>query len=273
MASRAFRVGVSLVVAAVVLSVLVAGAVWWGWWQGEPAGSEVASPTPEPEGTEGEEDDGTLDGLAPLAGYAAVDDPPQDVADESGVAPPEPEPAADLRQVEVEGDGEALTITFHVQDRVPILTSSLAWSLDVYMPAYGDEDADDGEHEGPDEDAEDEQADGEEPVEGALPEDLVYTVTVQQAGQERMTAVMDWESSAQTSLDAEPDVDEDTITVTVPAQELERLDGPFEWQALGQLDGAYEDYAPDGGRAEFPQEEASPTPSPTPPDPADDEDG
>jgi hypothetical protein len=182
-----------------------------------------ASPSPSP----------TRDAL-PLVGRAIVEDRMGDVADSAGVPPVEPEPAVDLREVEMAGDGESLAITWRVGDRVPIRGDFLVWSVDLFTEGEAGE------------------------------EERAYSITVQQSGLERFAGVLDWATSAQTALPDQPEVDEDAITVTVPGDLLERIDGAFTWQAVGQLDGGYEDYAPDGQeRAPFPDPEAEASESPT----------
>lgn len=212
-------------------------------------GRPAETPAPEDEG-EGDEPDVTATPTAtptppapPLTGFARVQDPPSNLADPSGIPPPEPAPAADLRDVQLVGDGSELEITFVVDGRIPIQASQLLWSVDLHLP-------------------DDEGAEG---AEGSDAEAVTaYSITVQQSGNERFAAVLDWGSSSQTALDHAPEVDDDRLSVRVPAELLERIDGPFHWQAMGQVDGVYANMAPADDLAPFPDPESSPDPTPPP---------
>lgn len=154
-----------------------------------------------------------------LVGTARVDDPSGDVADEAGNPPGDPEPAADLRAVALEGDGEVLTVTFELDGPVPPAAASLVWSVKL--------------------------ASDDEPE---------YEVTAQLAGGRLVAAVFDWRKGVQEPL-PDPVVEGDRLSLRVPSRLLDRLPDTFQWQALTQLDGGYEDRAPDGmaERARFPQ--------------------
>jgi hypothetical protein len=152
-------------------------------------------------------------------GRSEVDDPSGDVVDTAGEAAPGPAAAADLVAVALEADGESLEVTFSLAGAVPDGGQhSLLWSVELY--------------------------DGGEPR---------YSVTVQQIGARRLAGVLDWESLEQVAPPDPPIVDGDVVRVRVPLELLPDLPASFTWRALGQLDGGYEDRAPDDGAAPFPQ--------------------
>lgn len=132
-----------------------------------------------------------------------VTDPAGDVLDPEGDPPPDGT-AADLRQVQVERDAVgSLTVTFEVAGVVPPSAGSLLWSVHL---------------------------------DGARG----YTVGAQLTGGELNAGIYDRRRDVQHALE-DVEVDGATITVHVPAAELEELGPTFDWSALTQLDGAYED--------------------------------
>ncbi|HUH08528.1 MAG TPA: hypothetical protein VML96_12085 [Egibacteraceae bacterium] len=161
----------------------------------------------------------TATALPALVGSVRVSDPAGDVTDPAGQPPPEPEPAADLLAVGLEGDGQALEVQFELSGPLPPSARTLLWSVELYVGG-----------------------------------ELAYTVTIQQLDSQLFTGVYDWESGEQTTL-GEPVIAEGEISVSVPATLLPRVDGPLTWSALGQQDESYEDFLPDdptGDRAAFP---------------------
>lgn len=177
---------------------------------------DVADPTDPEDPTAGSEQTTVSEG-ASLDGRVAVSDDPGDVVDTAGEPPPDAEPAVDLVEVALRGDGDALAVTFQTDGPVPQGgPRSLVWSIDLYAAG--------------------------EPR---------YTVTVQQLGARRFTGLLDWETLEQTDLPEEPEIEGSRISVRIPAALLPHLPVPFRWQALGQVDGGYEDRAPDGRQATF----------------------
>jgi hypothetical protein len=177
-----------------------------------PTPTRTSSPSPSPSPT-------PTPSTEALVGMARVEDPAGDVTDDAGLPPSDPEPAADIRAVELHGDGAALQVTFELDGPVPASADSIVWSLEL-----------------------------------AVDDDAVYEVTAQLVGGRIVAAVFDWSSGEQSPLDP-PDVEGPRLSMTVPAALLERIAGPFEWRALTQLDGGYEDRVPDdqADRAPFPQ--------------------
>jgi hypothetical protein len=200
---------------------------------GEPAALRTPTPAPTPTSTPPstpaplattpppatEPPERTQDGGAVPDGRSEIDDPSGDVVDTAGEAAPAPADAADLVAVALEADGESLEVTFSLAGAVPDAGQhSLLWSVELYV--------------------------GGEPQ---------YSITVQQIGARRLAGVLDWESLEQVAPPDPPDVDGDVVRVRVPLELLPGLPASFTWQALGQLDGGYEDRAPDDGAAPFPQ--------------------
>lgn len=156
--------------------------------------------------------------LAALEGSAQLEDQAGDLVDSVGGQGPDPDPAADLREVRLDGAGDTLTVTFEMDGAIPSSADYLLWSLELF--------------------------DGE---------DRLYSITVQQAGTQFFAGVLDWSTSAQRTPPEEPVIEDNTVSLTVPAALLTRLDGPFEWQALSQQDGSFEDYTPaEDERVPFP---------------------
>lgn len=146
-----------------------------------------------------------------LEGTAEASDPTGDLHDSAGQPPPQPEPASDLTGVRLGGDGSDLVVSWSAAGDVPASADSLVWSLDLW-------------------------SDGTQR----------YTVTVQQIGARRVAGVLDWSSGEQRDPGA-PEVEGASVTVRVPGALLADIEGPFQWQALGQQDGGYEDYVPADG--------------------------
>jgi hypothetical protein len=235
-ARRRVWIGAALLVLAVALV-----PVWLGWDRGDPTPAEVASapqpdleptPTTTPSPTALPEEDVTAQPdissaplptsdpatAATLSGTATLEDPAGDVLDESGEPTTEPAEAADLRTVELDGDGEALTVTWTVAGEVPRASEgSLLWSVNLWS--------------------------GEE---------LTASITVQQVGARRIAGVLDWSTGEQQVLADALDVTGAVVRLRVPLGALPRIDAPVTWTALGQLDGGLEDFAPDEVRADFP---------------------
>jgi hypothetical protein len=181
----------------------------------DPAEARPADPVPD-----GGPDDALEDG-GPPRGRAVVEDPAGDVVDTAEEPAPEPAAAVDLRRVALESDGEALGVAFTVAGPVPEGgPHSLVWSVDLHDGA--------GEPR--------------------------YTITVQQVGARRFAGVLDWDTLEQPAPPDPPKVEGETIRVRVPLTLLADLPATFTWQALGQLDGGYEDRAPDEGPAAFPDQ-------------------
>lgn len=242
---------------AVLLIVLVALVpVWLGWDRGpqEPAAAPTpadetapTAPTPgSPEPTAGtatptdaptptptltppptpaplpEPDPGTVEALA---GTATATDPTGDVLDAGGEPVTEPAEAADLVEVVLTGDDEALTVTWTVAGEVPQAADSLLWSVDLWS---GDE--------------------------------LAATITAQLVGPRQVAGILDWSSGEQAVLEEGFAIDGSSVTVRAPLERMPALEAPLTWQALGQLDGGLEDRAPDVERAPFPDEGRSTNP-------------
>ena len=134
---------------------------------------------------------------------SSVSDPPGDVADPDGNPPPAGGPAADLTSVSIQRGADRLTVRFEVSGPVPPTADSLLWSVDL-----------DGQRR--------------------------YTLAAQLTGGELNAGVYDHRRDVQHAL-GRVEVDGAVITVHVPGDELEELGAAFEWSALTQLDGAYED--------------------------------
>jgi hypothetical protein len=152
-----------------------------------------------------------------VAGSSTVEDPVGDVTDTAGGPPTDPEPAVDLTAVTLEGDDTAFTVIWQVAGPVPTSADFLVWSVELWSA-----------------------------------DELAATITVQQDGARRVAGVLDWSSGAQVVLPDGLEVEDRTLRLEVPLGALPTLQPPLTWQALGQLDGGFEDRAPDAGRAPFP---------------------
>jgi hypothetical protein len=193
-----------------------------------PVGSPSPTPTPLPTGPQPPatpspdppapgEPSPTDDDARPM-GRAAITDAEGDVVDTAGETAPGPAEAVDLLAVTLESDGEELEVTFMLAGSVPEGSEhSLLWSVDLFVE--------------------------EEPR---------YSITVQQVGTRRVAGVLDWETLEQPAPPDPPEVEDETVRLRVPLELLADLPSSFTWQALGQLDGGYEDRAPDDDRATFP---------------------
>jgi hypothetical protein len=137
------------------------------------------------------------------------------VADPDGHPPAAPQPAADLRGVDVAGADGALHARFALDGPVPEDVASLLWSLELYVE-----------------------------------DELAYTVTVQQLGSERLAAVFDWAEVDQTPLDDTVTVAGDTVEIAVPWSLLPRARDGYAWVARTELDQAWEDRLPAAGTVE-----------------------
>lgn len=156
------------------------------------------------------------DAPAPL-GLVTIRDPEGDLLDAGGAPRQPPFPAADLVGVTLEGDGAALTITFALAGPPPQPADTLLWSVDLW-------------------------------VQGAR----AATIGVQQQGSRHVAGVLDWETLAQHTPPDPVEVDGAAVRVRVPLELLPMIRDRFAWEALAQVEGAYEDRAPDDGRAAFP---------------------
>lgn len=146
-----------------------------------------------------------------------LDDAAGDLTGPSGEPPDRPAPAADLRTVTVTAAERDLVIRFVVDGPVPESAPSLLWSIDLWA---GDE--------------------------------LRYTATAQLLGSRLVAGVHDWTSGEQASLET-AEVDGSTLALRVPWELVPAARAGFTWQALGQAESAFEDRAPDGGRAPDPR--------------------
>jgi hypothetical protein len=191
---------------------------------GSPSPTDAPSPGPaEPTGptTPGDPVDGTA--ADPPEGRAVIADEVGDLTDTEGEpapAPAEVTAAADLVGVTLDADGTTLVVTFELAGPVPGAgPHSLLWSVDLF--------------------------EGEEQR---------YSITVQQVGARRVAGVLDWESLEQVTPPDPAEIEGTRVRVDVPLELMPDLPAAFTWQALGQLDGGYEDRAPQEGRAQFPEE-------------------
>lgn len=138
---------------------------------------------------------------------------PDDVVDPDGQPPPEPEPAADVRRVDVTLTGEAVTATFTLAGAVPDEVGSLLWSVEL-------------------------RVDGER----------AYTVSLQQIGAERHAGVVDWTTRESVELTGDAArVDGDRVTLRAGLDVVPRAADGFAWTAQTQLDDAWEDHVPADG--------------------------
>lgn len=196
------------VIAAVAVAALAAGGCTGDDEPPEPPASPTAattaesapSPTPDPP-----------TGREPVSSGATG--APDDVVDPDGRPPPEPEPAADVRRVDVTLTGEAVTATFTLAGPVPDEVGSLLWSVEL-------------------------RVDGER----------AYTVSLQQIGAERHAGVVDWTTRESVELTGDAArTDGDQVTLRAGLDVVPRAADGFAWTAQTQLDDAWEDHVPADG--------------------------